>query len=133
MNIQFTPGPYERRVSNRRISLPDEDVRAIMAVQPTRDVAFVENKELTFFYPLELCDRIMKMVGEVKEYERADKVARKVLKDPWLSIFLGNLTAQITKIDSCNKLYLPEKSILAAYNKVIVEGFEGYFTIKGKE
>ena len=133
MNIRFTPGPFERAVENGRILLPSEYVRKISAIQKRRELACVtDDKNLAVCYSMEICERIFKMVGELKEHENPRDAAKRILSEPWLGLFLGNCTAEILDIDKNNRLYIPRSNQLCSCRRVVIEGFTDYFTMAPK-
>lgn len=133
MNIRFTPGPFERAVENGRILLPEEYVRAITEMQKRKELACVtDDRNLAVCYPIELCERIFKMVGELKEHENPRDAAKRILSEPWLGLFLGNCTAEILDIDKNNRLYIPRSNPLYSCRRAAIQGFTDYFTITGK-
>ena len=131
MKLHFTPGPYERKSCNGRISLPDEDVRALMAVQKTRELACIAEDNFVLFYPLFIYKRIFELAGRVGMGECSLDIAKRI-DEKWKSLFLMNINAQIVDIDNMNRLYIPKNNSLRQYSEVTVSGYANYFTIGGK-
>ena len=130
MNIRFEPGPYERTISGQRIKLPEE---IIEAMQGSREVYILAREGIAKCYPESVCIsiiEIVRLVDRPRTGERIFDIAARIGDRQFRDMYRNISAAHPSSIDEFNRLYFPKH--LVGQDKVIIEGHENYFEIRGE-